>query len=213
MMLSQGHSHELRHEQTVEQRLSHQWTLETRLTRLRLELIAALHARQYKPDAHCPACGHKLTLLEMLKGFNEDPHDRTTECPICNMRFPCQLATQVGEARMELAFYCPSQVRWFLRTTPNLNLLTPDEFQKMHPAYYHSVIAHFGTLCTAFKLEGLSYTFMELPEDEVIRQRIKPFLGKLTDTAMAEATGLALAKIRGWRRAARIAPYKKRKTA
>jgi len=204
--------HELKLKQTLEQRLQHQIALETRLTQLRIELIAALYDRRYTPDARCPTCEHRMTLLEILKGFNEDPLDRTTKCPKCDKRFFCQLVAHAGEVQMELAFYCPSQVRYFLRTNSYLNLLTPEEFQQNNPAYYHSAIAHFGTLCTAFKLEGLSYTFVELPEDEVVRLRIKPFLGKLTDKAVAEATGLSIAKIRGWRRSAHIAPYKKRKT-
>jgi len=196
MELSLGHRAELR----VDQRVA----LETRQTQLRLELISALHDRQYQPDNQCPSCSHKMTLLEILHGFNDDPLDRTTECPKCHARFNCALVTYTAAARLELAFYCPSQTLHFLGEMAGAELMTPEEIEKAAPAYYHSAIAHFGSLKSAFEKTGAEYLFRETPTEAVVKARLQPFFGKLTDKIIAEVAGLAASKIRAWRREAGI---------
>lgn len=213
MQLSLGCRQEVRLEQklTLKQRLEHQLRLENRVATLELRLASALHGYNYKPDGRCPKCSHKMKLIEILRGFNEDPHDRTTECPLCHERFDCRLISHHGAARIELAFFCPSQTLWFFRTTENLALLAPVEIERAHPSYYHSAISHFGTLTAAFKREGISYTFAELPQEELLRKRIKPFFGKLPDQTISAYSGIDVKKIRAWRRQAGIAACKKRK--
>jgi len=199
MMLTMSQRPELRQELAIEVRLEQRVLHQLRLAQCRLELVAAIHDRSYVPVAHCPNCGHDLNLLEILKGFNADPQDRTTKCPECQTRFPCHLTAALGEARVDVAFFCAAQTRWFLRTTSGANLLTPEEMEKTHPAYYHSAIAHFGSLTAAFKLENLHYSFVELPPEEILRQRITPFFGKLADRTIARVTGVPQAKIQSWR--------------
>ena len=202
---------ELKQKLSLQQQLAHQLRLENSQAMLAIGLAAALHGHRYEPNGRCPKCKHKMKLIEILRGFNEYPLDRTTECPICHERFNCQLVSYYSSARIELPFFCASQTLWFFRTTENLALLTPMEIERAHQAYFHSAIAHFGTLTAAFRREGISYTFAELPKEELLRRRLKPFFGKVPDTTISSLSGITLIKIRNWRNKARIAPYKKRK--
>lgn len=159
---------------------------------IRLELISALRGGtdNYKPEAHCTECHRDLTPLEIMKGFNTDPNDFTTECTGCKNRFQPKLIWRNLAGSAEIPFYCDLQAQAQL---PGLQTMGPEIFQKEYPALYHSVIVHNGTLKTAFAQLGIIYDFQEIIDPTV---KIRPFLGRLPDTVIAELSGVKLSTVR-----------------
>lgn len=198
MQLSMACSHrmETRMELSVAQRAM---AIQSHMLTLRLELTEALRGEKYSPWANCPACGKGLKPVEIIRGFKEDPNDFTTECPKCKHRFKANLRHYIRGDYAELPFYCASQV---LAQLQPLVAATIDEFKKKHPAIYHSAVVHHGTVRNAFQKIGISYTF-----DETFdwKEKVKPFLGQLPDTIIAEVAGVCAATIRKFRKGRRIA--------
>ncbi len=188
------------------QRLTLAQRLETRHA-LRLELLQTLHGAHGKPDATCPKCHHRLTTIEILRGFGDSPNDFTTRCPLesCAIRFEARLHCYIGTSglsRVEMLFYCPSQTTH--RLTPELSRLSPDEFRIQAPSLYFSALTHFGTLKRAFEEVRLVYTYLEIRD---WKNKVISFLGQLPDPVIAECVGVSTARVRSLRRKHGIAPY------
>lgn len=190
-------------------RLAPRLTLEQRVLvlqhtlSLRLELVAAIRAEQWKSNARCPQCNRRLTLLEILKGFNQDPGDVTTGCPKCNRRFRPFLICQGDGWAAEIPFYCPSQVLEMLKGEEGLS---PAQLSKKYSAIYRSTLIHFGTLGNAFAKIGITYIFKEV---DAWKQKARPFLGRLPDGVIAECVGRSARTIGTERRRLRIPRYSK----
>ncbi len=206
MRMSYRHSHRQTH------RLVHRVRLRLasrlRLT-LRLDLIQALRDERYEPNATCPDCGRKLTPIDILRGFNDDPRDFTTQCPNtqCGARFEARLIQFSGndiDSRIEMRFFCEMQMLEQLRGLANL---PPLELSKEHPAVYRSAIVHCGGIGAAFAKIGVSY-----PHEEISNWQAKatPFLGKLTDVDIASCAGVKQVEVRRLRRSLGIARYRSR---
>lgn len=176
---------------TVEQR---QVAIAAHVLSLRLALVEALHGVKYEPRAVCPACNRRLVPLEILKGFNADVNDFTTECTACHTRFDPKLVHSSAAGNIEMPFYCDTQTLSHIR---GLESLSPEEFQRQEPALYHSAVVHRGSLRHAYAQINIAYAF-----DEVVdaREKVKPFLGRLPDTIISEVSGLKLSSIRSLRR-------------
>lgn len=206
-------SMELRQSVSVQQRqeirLSHEQRLaiaEQQLG-LRLELVGALHDEQYTPRGDCPSCAHKMTPAEIVRGFNAEPTDFTTGCPKCRYRFEVKLICFGRGSQMELPFYCASQV---LHQLGALKALTPEAISRSHPAVYRSSIVHHGTLRQAFAKLGISYLF---PEQVEWQSKVRPFLGRMPDTVIAECADVGVRVIRRLRRELDVEPFSKRRVA
>jgi hypothetical protein len=187
--------------------------LETRLTQkqklavanqiagLRIALVSALWGVKYEPQAKCPRCDRRLTPLEILKGFNDNPQDRTTQCPNkkCNYRFHANL----DSGGIQLQMYCPTQT---LDALLGRQYMSPEEIQKWNPSLYHSAIVNFGSLKNAFARNSVKYEREELPP---WHDRVMPFLGKLSDKMIGEVVGVSANIIGAIRRSYKIPAFKK----
>ncbi len=177
-----------------------QHIMQSQMLSLRLELVAALrgdpsgNTGSYRPMAHCNKCGRDLTPLEIIKGFNTDPNDFTTQCSGCKTRFNPKLVWRDTAGSVEIPFYCNMQTQAQLR---GLEVLSPVDFQRQQPALYHSAVVHNGTLKAAFARLDIAYDFVEITDPAV---KIKPFLGRLPDTIIAEVSGVKLGTIRRLRK-------------
>lgn len=180
MSMSLGCSLQQRPELTQAQQVT---LLQSHTLSLRLQLLAEIRGFQYHPAGKCPNCSRQLTPLEIIKGFNNDPNDFTTVCTACNQRFEPKLKHHSALGAMELPFYCSVQA---LGQLEPLSAFDPDQLKKDHPAIYHSVIVHHGTLRNAFKKINVAYQF-----DEVVdwKTKVAPFLGRLPDTVIAQIVG------------------------
>jgi len=185
---------------TAEQRAS----VEAKVLGIRLELIQALRGEKYEPNATCPRCNRKLTPLEIIKGFNNDPNDFTTCCSACGHRFEPRLVCFVDGARIEVAFYCNSQTLEQLRGKEDLS---PKELSAKYAAIYRSAIIHNGSIKRSFKKMGIDYLFEEV---SVWKNKIKPFLGRLPDTVIANYVNVSPSTIGAMRKKLGIARYSKR---
>ena len=172
----------LRMTQRVE--ISQEQALEQKFA-LRLELVQALRDEEYRPQGDCPECFHKLTAVEIIRGFNRDPNDFTTACPKCKHRFIPRLVLLAGETRGEMAFYCAVQALEQLR---GKEALAPEELLAKHQAAYRSAIVHYGSIRSAFEKIGVDYRFPEISD---WRAKVKPYLGRLPDTIVAECAGVS----------------------
>ena len=180
---SQRQTHELR--LTQAQRLA----VDTAQLQRRRDLVNAVHGDTFKPKATCPLCHHPLTDLEIMKGFKDDPRDYTTGCPMCNERFLARLHHRsMHDGSIETPFYCPTQT---LDQMHNLTDIPLDEFQ-------------------AFKRIGLVYTH---EADLDWKKQVKPFLGKMADTVIAELVGAPLKTVRKLRKEHGIKAYSRREEA
>lgn len=186
---------------TQEQRLD----LSQHLVGLRLDLVGRIHDEQYIPQGKCTACGHKMKLAEILQGFRDDPNDVTTECTACHHRFnPKLIAHGRYGSKTILPFYCSEQT--LARLDANLD---PATYKKDHPAIYRSVLFHFGSLRQAFASQDREYPFDESFE---WREKIEPFLGRLSDAEIARCANVSVGKIRYLRLKLGISAFSKRKT-
>ena len=171
---------------------------------LRLELVGALHGgpngnRQYTPTAICPKCARNLTSIEIIKGFRDDTNDFTTGCSGCQTRFDPKLIWRNSAVRVEIPFFCNMQTQAQLA---GLESLSPENFEKKHPALYHSAVVHNGTLKAAFERLHITYGFVEIVDP---KEKIRPFLGRLPDTVIAEVSGIGINSVRRLRKGLQIA--------
>jgi hypothetical protein len=172
--------------------------IQSHILSLRLALIEEVRGIRYTPSGTCPDCGRKLSPLEIIQGFNDDPNDFTTVCTNCHKRFEPKLRHTFASGSIELPFYCSSQT---LNQMNRVQHLDPDRLQQEEPAIYHSAIVHHGTLHNAFRKIGVEYQFAEVVNWET---KIIPFLGELPDKVIAEVAGVSSAKVGKLRRDHRI---------
>lgn len=189
MSLSLKHRSEQKLEAKQEIKLDQKTKLEHIFT-LRLALAQELRGERYEPKADCPECGRKLTAVEIIRGFNQDPYDFTTRCTCCGFRFEPGLICLHGESQIELPFYCNSQT---LNQLQGLQNLTIEELATKYPAIYRSSIVHNGGIRQAFAKIGIDYQHEEIRD---WKNKIKPFLGKLPDTIIAECVDVPVSAIR-----------------
>lgn len=205
MSMSVGQSLRTEVSQRQELRLA-QEARQARQLSLRIDLLQAVRGDHYQPKAQCPACGHKLSDLEILKGFNDSPTDTTTGCPTCRTRFQPYLVCHLSSAvRVELPFYCSSQTIAQLR---GQETKTPEQLELEAPAVYRSTIFHYGSLATAFRLVGVTYTLE--PVQPAWHDKVPPFLGRLSDRVIAECVGVPVLDIRKLRCRLGISGYRTR---
>jgi hypothetical protein len=181
---------------TISQSLTQKITisLSQYLAETRAELAQTLRGERFEPNAKCPKCRRKLTTIEILKGFNNDPFDFTTECPKCSHRFPASLVSFGKISRTELQFYCARQI---LEKIRSLDHLSPEEISRLDQSAFQSAVYHFGSLRQAFERINRPYGFDEVG---AWREKIQPFLGRLTDTIIAECVDVPVSAIRYMRR-------------
>jgi hypothetical protein len=196
----------LRHEQ----RLSMSQAVRLAISQgLRIELIRALRGEHYEPKAQCESCGYTLKPEDILRGFNDNPTDYTTQCPKCNHRFEARLVYFFrGNSldRIELPLYCPSQTT--AQLTDEFLDLTPETFEQQQPALYRSALLHFGSLKNAFRQVYLDYPHVEVRD---WRDKVKAFLGQMSDSLIAECVGVPSSEVTAMRRSARIPSYRTRR--
>ena len=196
--------------QTLAQRITQAQRLQiaNRIFQSRMALMQELHGEEFKPKATCPQCGHVLSPAEMLKGFSRDPQDYDTTCPKCKRRFqPILLYRATDWASTELAFYCPAQTLDQLRCR---EALTPDELRRQHPAVYQSAKVHYGTLTNAFRQMGIAYAHKETIEWS---DKVRPFLGQLSDAAIADCAGVSKDAVRKLRQKLSVKHFNRRALA
>ncbi len=201
--MSMGMSMSMGQEMRVEQRMSAEQRLDQQLS-LRLELLEALHGERYQPTGDCPNCNRKMTKVEILKGFNDDPTDYTTRCTGCEHRFAPKLIWSTSLSRAELPFFCPSQTLNQLRGKEGLSV---EQLEREHPAIFRSARVHFGSLAAAFGRNGISYALEQI---EHWKAKVRSFLGQLTDKLIAECVGAPAKEVRAYRRELQIPCYNAR---
>ncbi len=207
--LGLGHRLEHRIEQRLETRLSLAQRVEIAsiLCLRHLELVQTLRGQSYEPGGECPRCGTRPTAGEIILGFSRDPKDFTTKCPRCRTRFEARLICSGNGSKIQVTFYCPSQVLDQLR---GLERITPEQISHDHPGVYQSALAHHGSLTAAFGLVGLDYA-LEKPVSW--KEKVAPFLGLLPDSAIARAANAPVSAVRAIRRAQGIDRYVQRDDA
>lgn len=168
--------------------------IQERILCLRLALIQEIRGERYEPTATCPSCFRKLTPVDIIHGFNQDPNDFTTCCSACYHRFYPSLVYFGDGSRIELPFYCNSQTLAQLRGKETLQ---PEELAGKYPAIYRSAIVHNGSIKQAFEEIGIQYTFEEISD---WKHKINSFLGRLPDTIIAKCVNVSVSTIRRIRR-------------
>ncbi len=164
--------------QSMEMRQDH-------LLTLRLMLVQIIRNEEYEPLGVCPRCGHKLSLREILEGFNDDPADFDTTCSFCEERFRALLRCRTPSGYMELDFICPQQV---LANLEGKEGFLPGHILRTNTSVYYSALIHFGTLGAAFKDLGKKYPFQEM---KPWKNKVASFLGRLPDTEIADIVGVS----------------------
>lgn len=183
--------------QTLQQRLTAAQRLQISsvVLALRLELVDALRGERYEPQGQCPKCSHKMEPAQVIQGFNRDVNDFTTCCPKCRHRFtPMLVCFAATGIRLELPFFCDSQT---LNQMHGKEHLTPEQFSREHPAIYRAAIVHHGGLQQAFAKIGIKYPFEPVHD---WKSKVRPFLGRLPDTRIAEAVHEPVRVIRAMRK-------------
>lgn len=173
---------------------------------LRIDLVGSLAGVKYYPENSCPTCHRVLKLSEILKGYNNDPKDLRTTCPKCKERFVAKLRSNTAELR----WYCPNQALSALQEGGSREMLKPEEILQWNDSVYHSLLTHFGSVTNAFKKLGITYTHGEVPN---WHSRVRPFLGKLPDTVIAQIVGVNRNIINALRKSFSINAFNRRKLA
>lgn len=168
---------------------------------LRQELLAVIYDDGrliYHPNATCPkpGCGHKLTAVEILRGFRPVPTDPTTCCPKCKTRFQARLLASGGLATVEIWFLCPCQTLSQLRFWQSEGKRWED-LEKGQLGVYRSALIHFGSLKAALKQIGVDN--YEEPPIQGWQAKIRPFLGRLPDAMIAKTVRQPARKVRSFR--------------
>lgn len=195
-------------QQRISQRLSvsQRQALNTVQLALRRGLVDALNGEHYEPRAVCTKCGHALTDLEIMKGFNDDPNDYTTGCPLCSTRFQPRMVHRAIGGTIERAFYCPMQTLdrlTGLENTPLAELMSGE-----NASVYYSAVAHFGGIKQAFRKLGLEYAYAS---DLEWKKIVEPFLGKMADSVIAELVGSTSSAVGRLRQRKGIARYSRKR--
>ena len=181
---TQSQSHELSQRQLQK--------LDQKVTQ-RLALLQSLHGDKYLVEGECPDCGYKNTPAEVLVGFLENVNDFTTECKKCECRFESRLVMRDKYgSTISVQFFCQDQA---LHKLKSLGVLKPEEFisDSLLTGVYQSLMIHFGSLALAYKEIELAYPYAEL---ENWKAKVRPFLGKMSDTEIAEIVGVKRDEVR-----------------
>ncbi len=189
LSMSMRQSINLRQEQRMDQRM--QQKIQMKLELLMSQLVSISREFVFKPKAVCPFCRTRLTESQIIEGFLPDPNDYTTLCPSCETRFVCNLSNP----DIELQFLCPDQS---LHAIKDLSKKAPEWFKKHEPSAYRSAVYHFGSLKSAFEKLGIRYNHNE---DAIWIDKIKDFLGLVSDVKIAESVAQPVSKIRSLRKA------------
>jgi hypothetical protein len=187
MSMSMGHGYSMRPSRTRIQRMSRDQRL-LLVLQLRTQILDAVWGDQYgdnfKVEERCSLCEARLTLTQILQGFSQDPNDTLSTCPSCKQRFQPRLIglrSQSGQA--EIAFWCPNQ------TLAGLKGKAGEPFHSLiNTAFGRSALIHFGGLKQAFAKINLQYSH---DPRSGWQDRIKPFLGRVTDRTIAEVVGVS----------------------
>jgi hypothetical protein len=170
---------------------------------LKLDLLRAVPDYAYVPEGDCPAfdCGRKMTPIEIIKGFNQDPTDFTTCCPKCGHRFRPSLVARSAQdgSIVRTSFYCSTQTLSLLQ---GKEYLSPEDLEQDHQGVYRSAIAHFGGLRQAFAKNGVSYHYQETIPDW--REKVRPCLGMMKDTEIARIFIVSVYSVRKLRKELKI---------
>ena len=201
MQLTQGFSLRQSLSQSLQLTQEQRIVLQQLSFSLRLDLIQALWGQRYEPRGTCPGCDRKLTAVEIIKGFNQDPNDFTTGCSACGRRFEPSLICFGDGVEIRLPFYCDVQA---LEKLKGRELLLPERISKELPGVYRSAIIHHGSLRRAFEKLGINYQFEEIND---WKTKIQPFLGRLQDTVIAECVDAPVSAIRALRKKLGIPKY------
>ncbi len=205
MSIGMSLSHRIRQTQSLglSLRLSHatQMLVQSLLLAIRLELIAVLRGERYEPKAECPKCSREMTPIEIVRGFNQDPRDYTTACSACGHRFAPDLVCSGVGTKIILPFFCAAQT---LDQLPGLENMPPVQLKKEQPSVYHSAVFHHGGVHQAFAKVGLTYSFEDIDEWQV---KVRPFLGRIPDTIIAECVEKPVSTIRKMRRDLGVSRY------
>lgn len=168
-----------------------------------LALIAELRGERYEPKGKCSECGREMTPIEVIRGFNQDPNDYTTACTGCGHRFAPTLVCFGEHSRVEIPFYCDIQTLAQLRLREMGNL-SPQKLARKFPGVYRSAIVHHGGIRSAFKKIGIDYPFEEISDWQ---SKVAPFLGRLSDTMIADSAGAKVSAVRTLRKKLGIERY------
>lgn len=202
-----GFRMEMRQTQRLSQRQLMEQRHEHRLG-LRIELLQLAHGDddfKCRPEGQCPSCFHQLTISEILKGFSDDPYDIRTTCPLCKHRFIAQMLGKSEAGSISFPFFCPAQTLQEMEDKA-LWHLKPENFMKHHRSVYASAIFHFGTLAGAFQKIGVTYQ-MEEKTKLTWKVKVKPYLGRVSDTEIAEIFGVCPATVRRLRYSLKIGRF------
>lgn len=164
------------------------------LFQVRSELVQELRGERYNPKAECPDCFHKLSLAEILQGFNDNPQDYTTGCPQCGQRFVASLVSFGQASSIHLNFYCPCQTLDLLRGKEQES---PEGISRWNASVFQSAVIHYGSLRKAFEQIDADYSFDEIGP---WKDKVQPFLGRLPDTTIAECIDVPVSAVRYLRR-------------
>jgi transposase-like protein len=206
LSLSLGHSQVIRQTQTIRLTQSQRLAVTNYIIGLRIDLAGSLAGVKYYPENSCPTCHRVLKLSEILKGYSDDPKDLRTTCPKCKDRFVAKLRSDAAELR----WYCPNQALSALQEDGNREMMKPEEILRWNASVYHSLLTHFGSVTNAFKKLGVTYTHGEVPN---WHSRVRPFLGKLPDTVIAETVGVSRNIINALRKSFGINAFNRGKLA
>ena len=203
MRMCHSHKHELKQEQKLKLTLEQREQLKYKIFGLHLELVASLREDRFEPRGDCPKCHRKLTPMEIVKGFNQDPNDYNTTCTGCGERFPANLTQFMETGNMVISFLCPCQTLAILQPMAHLE---PREIIKTNHGAYRSALIHFGNIRNAFASAGINYPHEEISGWQV---KIQPFLGKMPDTHIAECVDQPVSTIGRMRRELGISRFRK----
>jgi len=199
MYLTQGMRLTQRLGQSLE--LSQKLQVQSHIFGLRMALIQELRGEEYRPTGNCPNCSRKLTPMEIIRGFNQDPDDFTTCCSGCGHRFEPKLICFGDGSQIEMPFFCGSQT---LAQLYGKETLQPEQFARKYPAIYRAAIVHHGGIRRAFEKIGIQYPFEEIEDWKI---KINSFLGRLPDTTIAELVDVSVPVIRAMRNKLGISRY------
>lgn len=130
----------------------------------------------YHEITKCPTCGWVLSKSERLMCYTTDLSNIKTRCYKCKSFYHAYI--QLGDCKYVL--YAQRHIIFRLR---NLWSKTPDEILKLHPAFYHSCVYNYGNITKAFLAAKIKYIYKE---NQDWQEKVKPFLGKLTDKVIAD---------------------------
>jgi hypothetical protein len=165
-------------------------------TLIRILLMQAMRCEKYESNTVCSQCSHKLTMFEILNGFNNVVTSVSTTCPKCEARFyayiACSSTTTGDDMRVEMPLYGAIQTLDILEADGE-NKVSPYKFRSDRTGIYHSALIHFGSMKKAFSKIGIDYPF---EENQEWRWRIICWVGQFPDTLCASVSNASISTLR-----------------